>query len=198
MAYESFTLPQVEAKFELSIAQTRDAYAQISPIAPSEWLQTTLRIQSPLVVGRTSEKGRSEFMVAPVLVEVREIKDESIGLFSGVKFDVDKAAGLHGYCDFILSRDALLDVIRAPILFVTEAKKEDLNAGIAQCIAEMVAAERFNAAENKPIETIYGAVTDGNRWRFLSLKQKTVTIDLREWGIAELPHILGILVFMVS
>ena len=83
-------------------------------------------------------------------------------------------------------------------MFVTEAKKEDLNAGIAECIAEMVAADRFNAAENKPLDTIYGAVTDGNRWRFLKLANKTVTIDLREWGIAELPHILGILVFMVS
>ncbi|MBC8142674.1 MAG: hypothetical protein H7Y38_14685 [Armatimonadetes bacterium] len=198
MAYESFTLSQVETQFELTLTQTRDAYAQIAPIAPSKWLKQSLRFQSPLVVGRTSDKRRSEFLVAPILVEMREIKDETVALFSGVKFDVDKKAGLHGYCDFLMSRDALLNAIKAPALFVTGAKKEDLNAGVPQCIAEMVAAQRFNDAEGKPIETVYGAVTDGTRRRFLSQREKIVGIDLREYGIAELPQILGILVHMVS
>lgn len=198
MAYKSFKLGQVEEQFALTLVQTDDAYGQIPPIEPSDLLQGTLRRGRPLVVGQTSEKARSEFIVAQVLLEVRDIVRNEIVVFSGIKFDVDRKEGLFGYCDFLISRDAIVDEIKAPVLLLTEAKKEDLSSGIPQCIAEMVAAQRFNDRKNKPIETVYGAVTDGTRWRFLKLVDKTVSLDLREYGIAELPQILGILVHMVS
>ncbi len=198
MAYESFKIKQLQEQFELMLTQTDDAYGYIAPIPPTDILLAVLERGRPLVVGQTSEKGRSEFIVAQVLLEMRAVVKNKVVVFSGVKFDVSKKDGLFGYCDFLVSRDVLVDAIQAPVLFVTEAKKEDLSSGVPQCIAEMVAAQRFNDAENKPIETVYGAVTDGTRWRFLSLKEKTVGIDLREYGIAELPHILGILVHMVS
>ncbi|MBC7804749.1 MAG: hypothetical protein H7145_01235 [Akkermansiaceae bacterium] len=198
MAYESFKLGQVEERFELVLVQTGDAYGQIPPIEPSDLLMGTLRRGRPLVVGQTSEKARSEFIVAQVLLEMRDIVHDSVVVFSGIKFDVDRKEGLFGYCDFLISRDAIVDEIKAPVLLLTEAKKEDLSSGIPQCIAEMVAAQRFNDRKKKPIETVYGSVTDGTRWRFLSLVDKTVSLDLREYSIAELPQILGILVYMVS
>lgn len=160
------------------------------------FLQTSVERGRRLVVGKTSEKARSEFLIAPVLMEVCEARNREIALFSGVKFDVDKSAGLFGYCDFLVARNPLVDAIKAPVLFVTEAKKEDLNAGIAQCIAEMVAARRFNAAEGTPVSPIYDAVTDGTRWRFLRLEGVSVTIDLREYSLPELSQIVGILVHM--
>lgn len=198
MAYESFTLEQLKEKFALSIVQTKDDYAAVLPIPASQTLQTVLARGLPLLSGKTSEKARSEFVVAPVLLEVRDIARDDIVIFSGIKFDVDKKQGLFGYCDFLISRNPLVDEIKAPVLMLTEAKKEDLNAGVAQCIAEMVAAQMFNARKSKPIETVYGCVTDGNRWRFLKLVGATVSIDLREYTITELPQILGILVYMVS
>ncbi|MBC8135939.1 MAG: hypothetical protein H8F28_08655 [Fibrella sp.] len=198
MAYESFTLSGVRERFDLDLRQTDDAYGALAPVAPSAILQAVLSRGRPLVVGRTSEKARSEFIVAQVLLEVRDVLKNAVVVFSGIKFDVSKAEGLFGYCDFLVSRDVLVDEIQAPVLFVTEAKKEDLSSGIPRCIAEMVAAQRFNDAKEKPIETVYGAVTDGTRWRFLSLTGKAVSLDLREYGIAELPQILGILIHMVS
>lgn len=196
MAYESFTLKRLETAFGLHIAQSEDDYGAIAPVAPGAFLQTAVARGRRLVVGKTSEKARSEFLVAPVLMEVCEARDRQISLFSGVKFDVDKSAGLFGYCDFLVARDPLVDAIRAPVLFVTEAKKEDLNAGVPQCIAEMVAAHRFNEREGTPIATVYGAVTDGTRWRFLRLESPAVTIDLREYSLPELSQIVGILVYM--
>ncbi|MEA5505171.1 hypothetical protein VB735_19075 [Halotia wernerae UHCC 0503] len=41
---------------------------------------------------------------------------------------------------------------------IIEAKKVDLNLGIGQCIAEMIAAQKFNEVNNQPISTIYGSV----------------------------------------
>ncbi|MBC8138626.1 MAG: hypothetical protein H8F28_22330 [Fibrella sp.] len=198
MAYESFTLEQLKQKFSLTVVQSDDAFAKIPAIEPSPILTLVLERQRPLIVGKTSEKARSEFLVAPILVEVREIRKHEIAVFSGVKFDVDKKVGLYGYCDFLISRDPLLHEIQAPVVFITEAKKEDLNAGIPQCIAEMVAARLFNDKRGKPVSPIYGTVTDGTRWQFLQLKDQTVTINLREYTITELPQILGILTHMAS
>ena len=198
MAYESFTLDQLRDNFALTFVQTDDDYAAVKPIPPSEALQIILARGRPLLSGKASEKARSEFIVAQVLLEARDIVHNKIVVFSGIKFDVDKKAGLYGYCDFLISRDPLVHAIEAPVVVVAEAKKEDLNAGIPQCIAEMVAAQMFNAKRDKPLEKIYGVVTDGTRWQFLSLTGTMVSLDLREYGIAELPQILGILVHMVS
>ena len=41
--------------------------------------------------------------------------------------------------------------IQAPVHTIVEAKKEDINGGIAQCIAEMVAAQIFNERKGAAI-----------------------------------------------
>src|SRR5262245_21289393 len=41
--------------------------------------------------------------------------------------------------------------------------------GLGQCIAAMLAARLFNALEDQPISTVYGAVTSGNVWKLLQL-----------------------------
>ncbi|MEB3338742.1 MAG: hypothetical protein VKJ46_14830 [Leptolyngbyaceae bacterium] len=74
-----------------------------------------------------------------------------------------------------------------------DAKKENLNAGLGQCIAEMFAAKLFNDKEDNEIPVIYGAVTTGNIWKFLRLKNTLVEIDLTEYFIGQLGKILGIL-----
>ncbi len=43
--------------------------------------------------------------------------------------------------------------IEAPTVIVVEAKKEDLNGGLGQCVAEMLAAQRFNE-KNDNVNTI--------------------------------------------
>jgi hypothetical protein len=198
MAYESFTLELLVEKFALMYVQSRDDFGSIPVREPSDWLKKTIEVQAPLVAGKTSEKARSELLVSPILIEVRESLDQQIMVFSGIKFDVDKKAGLFGYCDFLVTKKPFVDIITAPVIVVAEAKKEDLNAGVPQCVAEMVAANLFNGARNEPVPAIYGTVTDGTRWRFLKLENSTLTIDLREYTLAELPHILGILVHMAS
>ncbi|MBC8137923.1 MAG: hypothetical protein H8F28_18750 [Fibrella sp.] len=198
MAYESFTLESLMEKFAVTYAQSRDDFGKIPVCEPSDWLKKTLEVQAPLVAGKTSEKARSELLVSPILIEVREIREQKIMVFSGIKFDVDKKAGLFGYCDFLVTKKPFVDIITAPVIVIAEAKKEDLNAGVPQCVAEMIAANLFNDSRKESVPVIYGTVTDGTRWRFLRLEKSTLTIDLREYTLAELPHILGILVYMAS
>ena len=46
--------------------------------------------------------------------------------------------------------------MEAPIVAVVEAKKEDLIAGLGQCVAEMVAIQMFNEREGTPMPAVYG------------------------------------------
>jgi activator of 2-hydroxyglutaryl-CoA dehydratase len=54
-------------------------------------------------------------------------------------------------------------------------KNENINDGLAQCIAEMYAAQIVNQKNlEENIKTVYGTVTTGQVWRFISLdKNKT-------------------------
>lgn len=81
---------------------------------------------------------------------------------------------------------------------LVEAKKADLKSGVGQCIAEMVAAQRFNESNSAPITAIYGCVTSGTQWRFLKLVNKTVTIDLNDYPLPPVEQILGFLTWMVQ
>lgn len=199
MAYSDFkTLSQVREAFGLEINETRHLFETIVPIVPSDYLQRTLEEYLPLVSAINTEKARSELIIAPVLLEVRRQLDFQVSFFSGTDFSVEPEAGLNGYCDYILAASAELYEIRQPVVMLVEAKNENIKGGLGQCIAEMLAAQKFNLKSDVQsdiqIETIYGAVTTGTVWKFLQLRGKQVAIDLSEYYIKEIEHILGILV----
>ncbi|MEB3282901.1 MAG: hypothetical protein VKK42_28670 [Lyngbya sp.] len=198
MVYGEFTLRKVKQAFGLTTVEGSGFFPPLEPIFPSEMLSAFLEESLPLAVAMGSEKARSELIISPILVEVRKILNRKVSLFSGEDFSVDASVGLTGVCDFLISRSPEQLTIEAPAVVIIEAKKADLNSGIGQCIAEMVAAQKFNVENNQPIATIYGSVTSGTAWRFLKLEEQTVTIDLRDYPLPPTEVILGILVWMVE
>ena len=79
-----------------------------------------------------------------------------------------------------------------------EAKKGDLDEGLGQCAAEMYAATIFNQQKNDPIETIYGAVTTGETWKFMKLNDHILSIQTNFTSLEHLDMILGLLLKMVT
>ena len=198
MSYSDFTIRKIKQTFGITIVEGEKFLPEIKSIAPSATLTDFLEESLPLAIATGSEKARSELIISPVLLEVRKILLRKISLFSGADFTVDPALGLSGVCDFLLSRSAEQLEIEAPAVVIIEAKKADLNPGIGQCIAEMIAAQKFNEIYNQPISKIYGSVTNGTAWRFLQLTEQTVTIDLTDYPLPPVDVILGILVWMVT
>ena len=49
--------------------------------------------------------------------------------------------------------------IQAPEVSVVEARNENMQAGIAQCTAEMLAAQEFNTAKDHALPAVYDAVS---------------------------------------
>ena len=192
MAYNAFTIPKLQDEFGLSIDDRSGLRFPLpTTTAPVELKRLIDRDMSLAIYSRT-EKARSEFLVAPVLAELRSHYPDRISLFSGVDFSIDDRVGLNGRCDYIVARSPLQLVLAKPVCMLVEAKREDLVAGIPQCLAEMIAAQRFNGNT----ETVYGCVTSGTQWRFLQLDGKTAFVDTREYAIQQLDDIYAILTFI--
>ena len=198
MSYSNFTLESVVATFQLERIETDNIFSETEPVAPSNHLTTALARNVSLAVAIGTEKARSEMIVANVLVELREHYDRRISLFSGIDFNVDSEKGLTGVCDFLVSLSPVQFSLEAPVIVLVEAKNAEPKLGLGQCIAEMVAAQRFNAEKGNDIPRIYGASTTGTEWYFLKLEGRKLQIDMADYQIAECDKILGILSKMVS
>ncbi|MEG4799935.1 hypothetical protein QUB63_08095 [Microcoleus sp. ARI1-B5] len=198
MAYSDFTIRKVKQDFGLTTVEGGRFLPEIDPIAPSPILAGLLADAIPWAIAVGTEKARSEVIIAPALLEVKRLLNRQVSVFSGTNFIVDIAAGLNGVCDFLISRSPEQFEIEAPAVMLVEAKRDNINSGLGQCIAEMVAAQRFNETNNNSISTIYGSVTSGTAWRFLKLEGQTVTIDVRDYPFPPVETILGMLVWMVQ
>ncbi|MGK7900484.1 MAG: hypothetical protein AB4352_03540 [Hormoscilla sp.] len=193
MSYSDFDLGKITKTFNLATSEKQDLFADTPEVECSDYLAETLRYNLPLALASNSEKARSEMIVAPILIELRKHFGDRINLFSGVEFDVDAAKGLNGRVDFLISQSLEQLFIAAPVITLVEAKKENLNSGLGQCVAEMIAARTFNEREQNEISAIYGAVTSGTNWKFLRLQGQAIQIDLTEYYLVNVQKILGIL-----
>jgi hypothetical protein len=196
--YGEFSIEEVKARFRLRIAETEEYFANIPPVVVSDFLIQMLAENIPLAVAISTEKARSELIIAPVLLEARRQVQRRVSLFSGVEFTVDPSQGLNGVCDFLISLSPEQLTIEVPVVSVVEAKNDSLKSGLGQCMAEMVAASLFNQQKGRELPRVYGVVTTGSLWKFLKLEGDVVSLDLREYPISELGRVVGILVSMVS
>ena len=197
MAYNKFTMSKLQDEYHLEIKEQAALFATAPPAVLSNWLLTTLKKQTVLALRVNSEKARSELIIMPILLEVYEQMQEQVNLFSGVEFNVDRKRGLAGYCDYLFSLSPLHREIQAPVVSVVEAKKENINAGLPQCLAELVAAQIFNAQGKRPIDPLYGVVTSGTEWKFLRLEGTTATIDTDDYFLIQPEKIVGIILSML-
>ena len=198
MSYSNFNLETVKSRFKLNLIRDKALFSNIEPIDPSHLLKQTLEETVPLALAIHTEKARSEMIVAPILIEVRRRLDNRVSLFSGTEFNVDKSQDLNGVCDFLISLSPEQLTITAPLISIVEAKNDNLKNGIPQCIAEMVAAKRFNELQAQPVAEIFGVVTTGSLWLFLRLKGNTIEVDVDEYYLNQVDKILGILISVIE
>jgi hypothetical protein len=198
MSYSQFSFSQVKSNFQLHIIEGSCFFPNPIPtIQPSQTLISILE-DVPWAIAVDTEKARSEAIISPVLLEIRRIFKHKISVFSGEEFNVDPSLGLTGVCDFLISCSPEQLAIEAPVIVLVEAKKSDLKGGVGQCIAEMIAAQRFNHQNNQNSSKLYGCITTGTQWRFLQLDGQTVTIDLCDYPLLPVENILGFFNWMIN
>jgi hypothetical protein len=199
MAYSNFNnLKKVKTLLGLEII---DDYFfsvnDIQSIEPSVWLLESIKRAKRQ--GYDSEKERSERIVWPILSELSNLNDLGLTIYSGHELNVDKALGLNGECDFLLTLGRkVIQMVQSPIFSVVEAKRQDLAWGTAQCAAQMVGISKFNESEGNKLPYLYGATTDGVKWNFLKLENKVLTVDKTDVLFGDIPKLLGILQFLLD
>jgi hypothetical protein len=191
MAYPDFTLEAVESAFGL-ITQPRELFPGLRPVPVPEWLSDYLS-RGQRVATLVSEKARSEFLVVPILIAAREFAPAEITIYSGQRLDVDSGRGLVGECDYILALTPPVPRLRAPLVTVLEAKKGDIEAGLGQCVAQMMGARLFNERTGQHLPSIHGCVTSGEVWQFLRQEGSEIMIDRVRFFIDNVGGILAAL-----
>ncbi|ABG51940.1 conserved hypothetical protein [Trichodesmium erythraeum IMS101] len=192
MSYSQFNLETVEQTFGLNILESLELFATIPEVKISDFLKQCLQYNTPIALEIATEKARSEMIITPILIELKKQFESNISLFSGREFNVDSQLGLIGYCDFIISKSPSQLIIKSPVAIILEAKNDNIQSGLGQCIAEMVAAQIFNRRQNKNY-TIYGCVTTGTNWKFMKLFDQVVRVDPNEYFLNNIGKLMGIL-----
>ena len=193
MPYSQFTIDVISETFGFTISERIGIFTDVSAVDYSTILAQTLKEYIPLAVAIGTEKARSEFIIAPILFELKKQLVNRISLFSGKEFNVAPEQGLSGFCDFLISLSPEQLFIQAPVVTIVEAKNDNIQSGLGQCIAEMIAAKLFNERKENKIEIIYGVVTTGSVWKFMRLIEQRIEVDLDEYFIQDIGKLLGIL-----
>lgn len=193
MSYSDFTIHMLKEQFGIEMIEDQDMFPNPPTAEVPASLKDLLRQYVPLAISISTEKARSEFIIAPILAEVKFRFKDRLSLFSGIEFNVEPSQGLTGRCDYILSKSKEQLELSAPVVVMVEAKNENIPKGIPQCIAEMIAAQLFNERHHQVIPTIYGVVTTGSLWRFLKLIDTCAYVDVIEYSLQQLETIIGIL-----
>lgn len=197
MAYSDFkTLSQINKELGIIIRSANKLYTNIEPVVLTPWFRDTMQIAYTKAIRINTESSRQALIVDPVLLELTQ--HIQISFFLGNTFNVDTDKGLTGNPDGIITKSDNELYITAPVIVLVEAKKSDLGSGWAQCIAEMEAAKIFNEQQETPLSTIYGVVTDGVLWQFLSLQNNIATIDSAFYNFDDGSKIVGILKYFVE
>ena len=195
MAYSDFRLEDLKLQFGIEDKITH-LFNNVKAEEISASLQSAIAEAQDLPV--RSEKAQSEFVVAPILLDLRRRNQKFFTIYSGDYLVADPSTGLTGECDFILAKNTGSFTINLPIFTLVEAKKNDIELGVPQCAAQMVGALHYNSRHQQPIQVIYGCVTTGNEWKFMRLENQRLEIDQKTYFLNDLGTIVGILQHIID
>ncbi len=179
-AFSKFTLAEAykQLKLERVMAWTID----FTPVLPTEAFQIHLQRLQAFDIQR-SEEGKKLLIDAILLEAVQDFK--TLKFWKGVYFE---GLNSQGAADYLMTENR--DYFEAPLLCVIEAKKDDFEQGLAQCLVEMQACQWSNVALERGIN-IFGIVTNGEGWKFYQLKTTGEVLETLLFSVSELGNILG-------
>lgn len=193
IVYSQANLAHLIERFGLTY-QRQEFLPTVSPLVPPTWLNEILEQGKRFLVVRT-EKQASEWLISPVLLALNQLNDGRIGVFSGVALNVGDFIGT---CDFMVTASPTPLLVQTPIIAMVEAKRQDIDLGIPQCVAEMLAAQQLNREKHEPFDELFGCVTTADNWQFMRLSGQTLQLSPRVFYLNEVGTLLGIFQWMID
>ncbi len=187
MAFSNYkTISEVLKEFQ--IIYTESDFIKESEFNIPDYFREDLAIVMREGVVDNSEFAICENLIYPVLKEVWKKYSSKFTLWSHEALNYDEK--LSGFPEYLLARRSPLGkvVFDKPYFILVEAKQDNFEAGWAQCLAEMIAAQRLN--EEMTI-TIFGIVSNGDRWQFANLNAQVFTRNITLYSIQELDKLFA-------
>lgn len=194
MAFSDYkTVAQVQKEYNIKYLEAD--FIEITDLKPSDFFVKELKFSEQNMDIYTSESSRCENVIYPILREVYKSFVDKYTLWSHKSITYDTK--LNGTPDYLFSTKSELGktVLGFPIIVVVEAEKNDFSEGWGQCLAELLAVQKLNKAEEIPV---YGIVTDGELWQFGKLVSDEFTKSKLRITITDLDKIFGTISFLLS
>jgi hypothetical protein len=179
------------SRFDLPTALESVGLRELQPWAlspplkpPSDFFQEKMRRL------RRFDTARSEgakLLVVDALFEEAIQPYEQLRIFKETTIHGETSGGL---VDYLVSRSGMVPT--SPFLCVSEAKKDDFDKGLAQCLVEMQACAEINGKHGLSIP-IFGIVTNGAGWQFYRREVSGMVLESVPYSVTQVQEILGIL-----
>lgn len=180
--FASFTYQ--EAFKKLNLTELLPWEISVESVEPSEFFQERLQRLECFDLQRYEE---SKKLLIDALCEEAIQPYKRLKIWKGAALQSDVT---NGNVDYVIAeRKAYLE---APFLCIVEAKKDDFEQGLAQCLVEMQACQWQNQELGKEVDVL-GIVTNGDGWRFYKLTTQGSVYQTLLYGIAHVEEILGLL-----
>ena len=187
MAFSSYkTIGAVIKEFQMTYTEAN--FVIETAFSIPDYFREDLRIMMAEGVVDNSEFAVCENLIYPVLKEVWKCYRSKFVLWSHEALNCDTK--LSGFPEYILAKRSPQGkvVFDKPYLLLVEAKQDKFEEGWAQCLAEMVAAQRLN---DELQVIIFGIVSNGDRWQFGKLEANLFTRNKTYYTIQELDKLFA-------
>jgi len=179
---KAFQVTYTEANFIVEVA-----------FAVSNYFREDLELMMRDAVVDNSEFAICENLIFPVIKEVWKVYRNNFILWSHQSLNYDEK--LSGFPEYILAKRSPLGkvVFDKPYFILVEAKQDNFETGWAQCLAEMIAAQRLNGEYQV---VIFGIVSNGATWQFGKLEEGAFTRNITPYTIYELDKLFSAVNFV--
>jgi hypothetical protein len=152
-------------------------------IKPSDFFQEHLR-RLDRNFDRESCEESKKLLIDAICGEAIEPL-EHLKIWKGAQLEGEHTAG---YVDYLLA--ARRRYLSTPMLCIIEAKKDDFEQGLAQCLVEMQACQWQNRQIKRDVDVL-GIVTNGVSWQFYRLIANGQVYESAAYSTGDMNSLLG-------
>jgi hypothetical protein len=179
--FSSFTY--TEAFKQLNLTDLIHWEIEATPVKPSAFFQERLKRLEELFNLEGYEESK-KLLIDAICEEAISIT-KHLKIWKGAQLESDVAAG---YVDYLIAeRKRYLDL---PLLCIIEAKRDDFEKGLAQCLVEMQACQWQNRQADRQID-ILGITTNGTAWQFYKLVVTGEVYESSVYSVGDMNFLLG-------
>lgn len=178
-------VPADDLALEFGYTLSRTKLNLPQPTAPRDRIaDLRSRIEGILpYVDLSTEAARRELLIAPVIAKLIHYTKAKLR----IEYPIIVTNPLQGSLDYLITGQQELVII--------QAKRQDLDYGITQLVAEIITLDQWERTPEQPM--LLGAVTTGKLWEFARLDraQKHISLGLESYRVPEdIEPLIGILV----